>query len=217
MRYFPAFLDIEAEPVLLVGGGETAARKLRLLLKAGAAVTVVAAEAVEEIAQLARDGAVVWRRLGFRAGDVEGRRAVWAAAEDDEADRRVAEAAKAAGIPVNVVDRPDLSTFIVPAIVDRDPVVIGISSGGTAPVLARRLRARIESLVPAGQGRLARFAEAFRGAVEAKVPDFSARRALWEWSSTAPSPRRSSTATRAARASAWSTWSTAIREPTTAA
>ncbi len=180
MRYFPAFLDLAGRGVLLVGGGEAAARKLRLLLKAGAEVTVVAPRAGAEIEALAAGGEVKLVRRGFVAGDVTGRSIVQAATGLDRVDSRVAEAARLAGLPVNVVDRPDLSSFIMPAIVDRDPLVIGISSGGAAPVLARRLREKIEALLPAGLGRLARFAEAFRGAVEANLPGFAERRRFWE-------------------------------------
>jgi len=180
MRYFPAFLDLTGRSVLLVGGGEAAARKLRLLRKAGAEVTVLAPRAGTEIEGLAASGAVRLVRRGFVAGDVTGRSIVQAATGLDAVDSRVAEAAGLAGLPVNVVDRPDLSSFIMPAIVDRDPLVIGISSGGAAPVLARRLRERIEALLPAGLGRLARFAETFRGAVEANLSNFVERRRFWE-------------------------------------
>src|SRR3546814_1863143 len=95
-------------------------------------------------------------------------------------DAAVAAAAQGAGVPVNVVDRPDLSSFITPAIIDRDPLVIGISSGAEAPILARQIRARLESLLPANLGRLARFAGAFRGAVAAQIGDGAQRRRFWE-------------------------------------
>ena len=180
MRYFPAFLDLKGRAVLLVGGGEAAARKLRLLLKAGAEVTVVAPRAGAEIEGLAASGKIKLVRRGFVAGDVTGRSMVQAATGLDAVDSRVAEAAALASLPVNVVDRPELSSFIMPAIVERDPLVIGISSGGAAPVLARRLREQIEALLPAGLGRLARFAETFRGAVEANLPGFAERRRFWE-------------------------------------
>ena len=180
MRHFPAFLDLAGRKALVVGGGAAAARKLDLLRRAGADVTVVAPEAVPEIADLAAAGAIAWHPRDFAADDVVGCRAVFAATGQDAVDRQVSEAALDAGVPVNAVDRPQLSSFIVPAIVDRDPVVIGISSGGTSPVLARRLRERIEALLPAGLGRLARFAEAFRGAVAAKVPGLRNRRRFWE-------------------------------------
>jgi uroporphyrin-III C-methyltransferase/precorrin-2 dehydrogenase/sirohydrochlorin ferrochelatase len=180
MNHFPAFLDLDGRRCLLVGGGEIAARKLRLLLKARAVVTVVAPQVGDEIADLAARGEVRWIRRGFAPEDVSGQAVVLAATGLAEVDERVAAAAHAAGRPVNVVDRADLSSFIVPAIVDRDPVVVAISTAGTAPVLARRLREQIESLLPAGLGRLARLAGSFRGAVRANLADGNARRRFWE-------------------------------------
>ena len=179
MRYFPAFFDLNGRRVLIVGGGESAARKLRLLRKAKAWVTVVAPEAAPEIADLAEAGEIAWIARAFEAGDVLGQDLVVGATGLSPVDEDVAKAARTAGRPVNVVDRPDLSSFITPAIVDRDPIVIGISSGGSAPVLARRIRARIESLLPAGIGRLADFAESFRGAVAATVAP-AGRKRFWE-------------------------------------
>lgn len=180
MRYFPAFHDLSARPSLVVGGGELAARKLRLLRKAGARPVVVAPRAVEEIAALARHGEITWHRRPFADGDVEGSGLVIGATGVDAVDEEVAAAAQARGLPVNIVDRPELSSFITPAIIDRDPLVIGICSGGEAPILARQLRARLESLLPANLGRLARFAGAFRGAVAAQIRDGLQRRRFWE-------------------------------------
>lgn len=179
MRYFPAFLDLEGQSCLIVGGGETAARKLRLLRKAGAEVTLVAPTVTDEIAALDETRDVTWQRRRFRPADVRGKAVVLAATGIDAIDARVSEVARAADLPTNVVDRPELSSFIMPAIVDRDPVVIGISSGGAAPVLARRIRARIEGLLPSRLGGLARFAESFRPAVGAKIAP-SERRGFWE-------------------------------------
>ena len=179
MRYYPTFFDLRGRPALLVGGGETAARKLRLLRKAGAEITLVASVVTPEIADLAEAGDIVWHERAFDERDLEGIALVHAASDDNEADRAVAQAASARGLPVNVVDDPEASSFIMPAIVDRDPIVIGISSGGTAPVLARRVRESIERLLPARLGRLARFAERFRGAVKATQTP-AAQRGFWE-------------------------------------
>src|SRR4029077_3640656 len=132
MDYFPIFLDLKGRPVLIVGGGEAAARKLRLLRKAGAIVSVVARHPVAEIES--SDARII--RRGFVAGDVRGQTIVFSASENDALDDRVAAAAGAANIPFNVLDRADASNFILPAIVERDPVLIAISSGGSAPVLA---------------------------------------------------------------------------------
>jgi uroporphyrin-III C-methyltransferase/precorrin-2 dehydrogenase/sirohydrochlorin ferrochelatase len=179
VQYFPAFLDLNDRPCLVVGGGAPAARKARLLERAGARLTVVARRAIPEIEDLEAAGALRLVRRGFVAGDVKGCAAVVSATGLGEVDARVSEAARAAGVPINVVDRPELSSFVAPAIVERDPVVIGISSGGASPVLARRLRARIEALLPARLGRLARFAESFRAAVRATVPDPAHRQRFW--------------------------------------
>ena len=179
MQHFPAFFALQDQPVLIVGGGEAAARKLRLVRKAGAAVTVVAPRLHDEIAGLAESGAVATIRRGFVAGDVGGRRLVFAATGRPEVDGRVAEAAQAAGVPVNVVDRADLSTVVMPAMVERDDVVIGISTGGRAPLLASRLREAIERLLPARLGRLASFADSFRTAVRGVIPEAAARLRFW--------------------------------------
>lgn len=176
MEYFPVFLDLKHRPVLLVGAGELALRKLRLLQKAGAEVTVVAPRISPEIEI---SGAVLKRR-GFVDGDVNGQTILFAATGIEAVDARVAEAGRGANLPVNVVDRPAASSFIVPAIVERDPIVVAISSGGAAPVLARRLREAIERLLPARLGRLASFANGFRGAVRGLLPDATARRRFWE-------------------------------------
>ncbi|MCG8356880.1 MAG: siroheme synthase CysG [Kiloniellales bacterium] len=180
MRYFPAFLNLAGRPCLVVGGGETAARKVRLLRKADAQVRLVAPDVTEELRGLADDGSLTWLRRPFAASDLAGVALVIAASDIEALDVTVSKAAQAAGVPVNVVDRPALSSFTVPAIVDRDPFVVGISSGGTAPVLARKVRAGIEALLPARLGRLARFAERFRFAVQAQMPEAGARRRFWE-------------------------------------
>ena len=176
MEHFPIFLSLRGRPALIVGGGELALRKLRLLQKAGAQVTVVAPQIAAEI----EDSGAALRRRGFVAGDVLGHDIVFAATGIAAVDDRVAEAASANGRPWNVVDRAEASRFILPAIVERDPIVVAISSGGAAPALARRLREAIERLLPARIGRLARFADGFRATVKAVLPDADSRRRFWE-------------------------------------
>ena len=204
MEYFPIFLDLKNRPALVVGGGELALRKLRLLQKAGAQVTVVAPRIAAEIAG---SGAALKRR-GFVDGDVGGQAIVFAATGLEAVDDRVATAARQAGLPVNVVDRPRESNFIMPAIVERDPIVVAISSGGAAPVLARRLREAIERLLPSRLGRLACFAESFRSAVAASGPTPRHAGASGKVSSKAPSPNRCWRGRRAGRARPCSLWST---------
>ena len=180
MRYFPTFFDLRDKPCLVVGGGEAALCKIRLLLKAGAQIRAVAPKAHPEIEDLAAQGAIEIQSSGFVAGDLRGQTLAIVASGDDALDARVAGAARSAGVPVNVVDRPHLSSFTVPALIDRDPVVVAVSTGGTAPVLGRKLRAQIEALLPARLGHLAELAERFRDAVKATRPGAAARRAFWE-------------------------------------
>lgn len=180
MRYLPIFLTLRGRRALVVGGGAPAAAKARLLAKAGARVTVVAPTFGRELAGLARRGEVEALRRPFAPGDVAGHTVVIGASGRATLDARVAAAAREAAIAVNVVDRPELSSFIMPAIVDRDPVVVAISSAGAAPALARQLRQSIEALLPARLGRLARFAESFRGAVKANLGEAASRHRFWE-------------------------------------
>lgn len=180
MRYFPAFLDLAGRPVLVVGGGAVAARKVRLLRDAGARVTVVARRLGAELADLARETEIAVIQRGFTAGDVLGKTLAVAATDEPEVNRRVAEAGEAAGVPVNTVDDAALSTFIFPAIVQRGEVVVAISSSGAAPVLARRLRARIEEILPQGLGALARFSRRLRERVRRRVGDPARRLRIWE-------------------------------------
>jgi len=180
MAYFPAFFDLSDRLVLIVGGGEQAARRVRLLRAAGARVTVVAPSFDHEIAGAIESGAVAAIERDFIAEDIIGQTIVFAASGADGIDAAVADAARAAAVPVNVTDRADLSTFIVPAIVERGPVIVGICTGGTAPVLASRLREAVERLLPSRLGRLARFAGSFRESVKATRPDGQARRRFWE-------------------------------------
>ncbi|HXV24950.1 MAG TPA: siroheme synthase CysG [Alphaproteobacteria bacterium] len=177
MRYFPAFLDLADRDVLVVGGGHIAARKVQLLRDAGARVSVVAKRLVPDLAE--NDQLKVVRR-GFVAGDVQGKALVIAATDDREVNRRVAEAGATVGVPVNVVDDAALSSFIVPAIVQRGEVVVAVSTGGASPVLARRIRARIEEALPARLGALAAFAHRLRSVIRARIADFGERRRVWE-------------------------------------
>ena len=180
MRHYPAFLDIEGRPCLVVGGGAAALAKVRLLRRAGADVTVLARRFDADLQSLADNGEVALTKRAFRASDVASRALVHAASGVAALDEAVADAAKARNIPVNVVDGAALSSFVMPAIVDRGPLVIGISSGGASPVLARRVRAEIEMLLPHGLGRLARFAQSFRLAVHTTFADFEFRLRFWD-------------------------------------
>ncbi|HEX6958495.1 MAG TPA: siroheme synthase CysG [Ferrovibrio sp.] len=179
MHSFPGFLLLQNRPVLVVGGGAFAARKIRLLLKAGAAVTVAAPQVNAEIAGRAAAGQVQHRAVSFSPALLNGMRLVVSAA-GDAIDEAVAAAARERGIWVNVVDRADLSDFIVPAIVERGDITIGIGSNGKAPLLLGRIRAQIETLLPSRLGDLAALAGECRATVSRILPDAAQRRHFWE-------------------------------------
>src|SRR5262245_10670500 len=181
MRHLPIFLDLDAAPALVVGGGRVAARRIALLHSAGASVTVVAPAARPEIEELSARGRLHWLRRAFAPGDVSGMRVVFAATDDQAVNRAVSLAARAERIPVNVADDGEHSNFILPAIVDRSPLVVAISSGGVAPMLATAVRARLETLLDQSWGRLAQFAERWRRAIRQRRAGLSARRRLYEW------------------------------------
>ena len=179
MQYFPIFLQLRERPCLVVGGGETAYLKVALLRRAGARVTVAAPALDGALADLLVSNEIEHHAGPFEPTLLAGKALVIAAGEDRNQNRWVAEQARRANIPVNVVDDPAACSFIVPSIVDRDPITIAIGSGGTAPVLIRRLRERLESLIPAGYGRLASLAGGFRSRVKERLP-FARRRPFWE-------------------------------------
>ncbi len=180
MDHLPVFLTLRDRSVLVVGAGESAARKARLLRRAGARIHIVAPQANAELSALARQGAVTLHLRPFEPADLRDRAAVWAATGRPAVDETVAAAARARALPVNVVDRPDLSNFIMPAIIDRNPIIVAVSSGGAAPVLARRIRAQLERTLPARLGHLARFAGRFRSAAKASLPAGLPRLRFWE-------------------------------------
>ena len=181
MRHLPIFVDLQQAPALVVGGGRVAARKIALLRSAGAAVTVVAPSAGPSIIQASERGELRWERRDFDVSDIVGMRIVFAATDVTAINDAVAVAARTAGIPVNVADDGARSSFILPAIVDRSPLVVAVSSSGVAPMLATAVRGRIETLLDRSWSRLASFAERWRAAIRRRRPALPARRALYEW------------------------------------
>lgn len=175
MRYFPVFMDLRHKTVVVVGGGEEALRKIRLLLKTEAAIKIIAPELHPELAAEPR---LHWLSRSYRAELLDGASLVYSA--DKDLNARVAADAQSRGIPVNAVDEPEISTFIVPSIVDRDPVVVAIGTEGTAPVLGQGIRAKIDQLLPQSLGALARSAEGLRERVAAAVPPGNRRRGFWQ-------------------------------------
>src|SRR3990172_151623 len=180
MDFLPVFLNIKHKPCLVVGGGEVAARKASLLMRAGAQVTVVSPSLSPALAQLIREKNLCHKVAAFSDGDLDGHSLVIAATDDMQVNREVHALAVQRGIPVNVVDCPELCSFILPSIVDRSPIIVAVSSGGASPVLARVLRARLETLIPAAYGRLAALVASFRGQVKQQLNSLPQRRLFWE-------------------------------------
>lgn len=180
MKYLPIFLDIADKPCLVVGGGEVAARKATLLMAAGGKVTVVAPQWCEALRRGQYEERVTLIDSPFDATFVGGKAIVVAATDDDLINRRVAEAANVHGIPCNVVNQPDVGNFTMPSIINRDPVIVAVSTGGSSPVLARLLRSRLETLVPAAYGRLASLIGRCRNEVKQRFKSTVERRRFWE-------------------------------------
>ncbi|HJQ57105.1 MAG TPA: siroheme synthase CysG [Vineibacter sp.] len=180
MRHLPAFFALDGRRALVIGGTPAAAQRARSLLAAGAAVTVMAPERQPAFDGLSREGAVIFQTRWPEANDFARAALAFVATGDRARDAAFAAEAQRARVPVNVTDRPELSDFIMPAIVDRGDVVIGISTGGAAPVLARLIRERIERALPARLAALGDFAASFRDSVRALLHDVGTRRRFWE-------------------------------------
>ena len=180
MDYFPIFLDLKNRLCLLVGGGEVATRKGRMLAKAGARLRVVAPEISAELRELvcASGGELCQRE--YQASDLRDCVLAVAATDIESLNKTISADAQALHLPVNVVDTPALCTYITPAIIDRSPLVIAVSSGGEAPVLARLVRAKLETLIPASYGKLAQIASQWRERIKARFSDGDSRRKFWE-------------------------------------
>lgn len=180
MDYLPIFCRLDNKPVLLVGGGEVAQRKARLLLDAGAQLTVVAPDLDPELAELAANGTIEWLDAEFAPAHLTGKWLVVAATDRREVNALVYQSANMARIFANVVDDPKRSSFIMPSIIDRSPLMVAISSGGKAPVLARLLREKLEALLPQHLGAVAAFAGSLRERVKARFATMGERRRFWE-------------------------------------
>jgi uroporphyrin-III C-methyltransferase/precorrin-2 dehydrogenase/sirohydrochlorin ferrochelatase len=182
MDYLPIFLDVRERPVVVIGGGAVAARKTELLLKAGATITVVApalSEPMHELTALVARRALRHVAARFEPYHLDGATLAVAATGLAEVNESVRRAGANRGIPVNVVDDPQRSTFILPAIVDRSPVIVAVGTNGSSPVLARQVRAELETLLPARLGELARFAGSRRRDVQTRLEP-ARRRSFWE-------------------------------------
>ncbi|MDX8379226.1 MAG: siroheme synthase CysG [Gallionella sp.] len=177
MDFLPIFVDLKGKLCLVVGGGDVARRKAGVLLDAGALVRVVAPKIKPELLAQSQVEAVM---ATFEAPHLEGVSLVIAATNDRQVNRLVSELAQARKLPVNVVDDPALCSFIMPAILDRSPLMVAFSSGGASPVLTRMMRGKLETLIPQSYARLAAFAERFREQVKIYVTNPAKRRIFWE-------------------------------------
>ena len=188
MQHLPFFACLDGRHCLVVGGGDVGARKARLLLRAGAKVTVASPDLNDELGQLLEAGKIRHVRGDsgvdagrFNAAELHPYWLIVAATSDRELNAAVARAAESAHRFCNVVDDPELGNVIMPAIVDRAPVTVAVSTGGSSPVLARWLKGRIESMLPQGLGSFARLAGRWRTRVRDGIDDLDQRRRFWEW------------------------------------
>jgi uroporphyrin-III C-methyltransferase/precorrin-2 dehydrogenase/sirohydrochlorin ferrochelatase len=180
MHFLPVFLNIENRNCLVVGGGDVAARKVDLLLKARARVQLAARTLNPEIQERVDQGQIDYVGEEYYESLLNDCVLVIAATDNESLNSHISEQARQRNLPVNVVDNPPLCTFIMPSVIDRYPVQIAISTGGASPVLARLLRARLETMIPSSFGRLATLMRSVRAKVREQIPDMRKRRRFWE-------------------------------------
>ena len=180
MEYFPLFIRLTNQPCLIIGAGEVAARKIDLLSRSGAKITVIAKEIGKSVTEMIDHHQLCVIEKPFDEEDLRGFKWVVAATNNGPLNKKIAAAANRFNVPINVVDDPELCNFIFPAIIDRSPMIAAISSGGASPVLARLLRAKIESAIPSAYGRLAYLAEKYRSQVKNSISHPPQRRIFWE-------------------------------------
>ncbi len=180
MDQLPVFFQIKGRPVAVVGGGTVAARRAELALRAGANVRVFSEALSDDFRAIESHERFEYVQAAPTAGAIVGCALIFCATGDAASDGAVAELARQAKIPINVADAPELCDFIMPSIVDRDPLVIAISTGGVSPVFARMIRARLESVIPAAYGRLVALAGTYRERLSASIGSLVLRRRFWE-------------------------------------
>ena len=180
MEHLPIFINLKQKPALVVGGGDIALRKINLLIKAQANVDCLSPSYCDDIKNLSKDGDVTLIEKSFNEEDIKDYSIIIAATDDSSVNSLISKLAQERRIPVNVVDSPELSSFIMPSIVDRSPVIIAVSSAGKAPVLARIIRAKQETVIPSAYGILAEIAGEYRQKVKDRFSNIKDRRAFWE-------------------------------------
>jgi uroporphyrin-III C-methyltransferase/precorrin-2 dehydrogenase/sirohydrochlorin ferrochelatase len=180
MKYFPIFLDANYISAMIIGGGEVASRKIELLLKSTVNITIMSEDVCDGVQRLINLHKLTWLKHNYQPGHFSKINIVIAATDDNVINETVAEESRSLNILTNVVDQPQLCTYITPAIIDRSPMIIALSSSGSAPILIRMLREQIEKTLPQGYGKLADFCYKFREDVKAQVKGLRNRRSFWE-------------------------------------
>ncbi|MBT3205358.1 MAG: uroporphyrinogen-III C-methyltransferase [Gammaproteobacteria bacterium] len=180
MNYLPIFYELKDKACTVIGAGGIAARKADLLTMAGAKVTVISPILGAEMTRFNDSGKVEWLERPFQDGDLANSFLVIAATSDKSVNEQVAAEAETLKIPCNVVDNPGLCSFIMPSIINRDPVQIAVSTGGASPVLARLIRTNLESCTPSAYGKLATLVDKYRNDVKQTFPKVEERRKFWE-------------------------------------
>jgi siroheme synthase-like protein len=180
MKYFPIFLDAKHISAIIIGGGDVAARKIELLLKTTTNITIMSATLSLSVERLINSHKLTWLSHNYESGHLAAFNLVIAATDNAEVNQSVAHEASTLNLLTNVVDQPNLCTYITPAIIDRDPMLIAMSSSGSAPILLRMLREQIEKMLPSGYGKLADFSLKFRDHVKARIKGIRNRRTFWE-------------------------------------
>ncbi|MBL4765899.1 MAG: siroheme synthase [Colwellia sp.] len=180
MKYFPIFLDANYITAMIIGGGEVASRKIELLLKSTVNITIMSKDVCASVERLINLHQLTWLKHNYQIGLLAHINLVIAATDDSLVNKAIAEEAGTLNILTNVVDQPALCTYITPAIIDRSPMIVALSSSGSSPILIRMLREQIEKTLPQGYGKLADFSYKFREHVKARVKGLRNRRSFWE-------------------------------------
>ena len=178
-RYYPVLLDVEGRPCLVVGGSQVAEEKVRGLLESGARVTLLAPRATPTLTRWARSGRIAWLRRRYRPGDLAGFVLVVAATDGSEVNRQVWTEAQHRGIWLNAVDDPPHCSFILPAVYRQGDLLVAISTGGTSPALAARLRDRLGAGLGPEYALWLQLLGQLRPEVTRRIPDPEARKRLW--------------------------------------
>ena len=180
MKYFPVFLDAKNISAMVIGGGEVASRKIELLLKSTTNITVMSESVCASVERLINLHQLNWLKHNYQTGNFADINLVIAATDNRSVNQAIYHEATPLNILTNVVDQPELCTYITPAIIDRSPMIIALSSSGSSPILIRMLREQIEKTLPHAYGKLANFTHKFRDHVKARVKGLRNRRTFWE-------------------------------------